>query len=78
MVRTGEVPALWLPPLFDPREQLRRTLRHFNLPLREPRCMACGGQLVAVGKEEVQARVPPRTYRWKDEFFACGGCDRLY
>jgi uncharacterized protein len=40
--------------------------------------MRCGSELRSVPKQEVEARIPPRTARWKDEYFVCVGCDRLY
>jgi hypothetical protein len=40
--------------------------------------MSCGGELRAVAKDEVADRIPPRTARWKDEYFVCSICDRLF
>jgi uncharacterized protein with PIN domain len=40
--------------------------------------MACGAEVRAVLKREVEARIPPRTARWKDDYFLCAGCGRLY
>jgi len=40
--------------------------------------MACGAELRPVPKSEVAARIPPRTARWKDEYFLCSGCGRLF
>ncbi len=40
--------------------------------------MACGGALVQARKEDVHPRIPPRTALWKDEYFVCAGCDRLF
>jgi hypothetical protein len=40
--------------------------------------MACGGVLVARAKDEVRPRIPPRTALWKDDYFVCAGCDRLF
>jgi uncharacterized protein with PIN domain len=31
-----------------------------------------------VEKERVRDRIPPRTARWKDEYFLCAGCGRLF
>ena len=53
-------------------------LRDLNLLPRTPRCMACGGTLRAVSKESVADRIPPRTARWKDDYFVCERCDRLF
>jgi uncharacterized protein with PIN domain len=49
-----------------------------GLTLREPRCMGCGGVLVKAAKEAVRSRIPPRTALWKDEYFVCAACDRLF
>ena len=40
--------------------------------------MACGGQLVRADKEALRERIPPRTYRWRDEYFLCGRCGKLF
>ena len=40
--------------------------------------MACGGILVAAHKEAVRPRIPPRTALWKDDYFLCADCDRLF
>jgi hypothetical protein len=78
IIRDGNVPALWVPPTLGIREQLALLLQELNLPLREPRCMACGGELRAVDKEAVRQRIPPRTYRWLDEYFECDRCGKLF
>jgi uncharacterized protein with PIN domain len=49
-----------------------------GLTLREPLCMSCGGALLPVEKEAVRPRIPPRTALWKDEYFVCAACDRLF
>jgi hypothetical protein len=40
--------------------------------------MSCGGELRHVSKDALRERIPPRTYRWLDEFFACRRCDKLF
>jgi uncharacterized protein with PIN domain len=40
--------------------------------------MACGGALRRARKEDVRPRIPPRTALWKDEYFLCAACDRLF
>jgi hypothetical protein len=77
-VRTGLVQVLWLPPALAVGEQLAVVFRRFRLRLEEPRCMNCGGQLRRVDKEAVRERIPPRTYRWLDEYFVCCQCDQLF
>jgi uncharacterized protein len=78
LVRGGSVPAQWLPSDLPRTAQLRMLMRDLALKVRAPRCMSCGGELRAVAKEEVADRIPPRTARWKDEYFVCSGCDRLF
>src|SRR5689334_19408258 len=48
VVRDGVLPALWIPHELRTQEQLAFVLDRLHLPLREPRCMACGGELAAV------------------------------
>jgi uncharacterized protein with PIN domain len=69
---------LWVPSTMPPAEQLGLVLGDLGLAPREPRCMRCGGLLRAVAKEAVQDRIPPRTARWKDEYFLCDGCGHLF
>jgi len=40
--------------------------------------MACGGELERVSKESVRERIPPKTYRWLDEYFVCSRCDKVF
>jgi uncharacterized protein with PIN domain len=77
-VRRGELRALWIPVDLHPADQLGLVLEDLRLPLREPRCMRCGGEQRAVAKAEVAHRIPPRTARWLDDYFVCRGCDWLY
>src|SRR3954470_18315050 len=53
IVRDREVPALHIPHGLDKQGQLAFVLQQLNLPLREPRCMACGGSLAVVPREQV-------------------------
>jgi uncharacterized protein with PIN domain len=76
-IRTGAVPALWVPSGMPHWRQLGVVLRDLGLEPAAPRCMECGGALRAVAKPEVADRIPPRTARWKDEYFVCSVCDRL-
>ena len=77
-VREGAVVAQWVPTGLAPTEQLALVLADLGLGLREPRCMACGGTLEAVTKAAVGERIPPRTARWKDDYWVCGSCARLF
>jgi hypothetical protein len=78
IVADGSLRVVWLPTSLLVEEKLVLAFRDLGLPLREPRCMACGGTLVTRAKESVFERIPPRTARWKDEYFVCAACDRLY
>jgi uncharacterized protein with PIN domain len=78
LLRDGIVRALWLPPTLTIAEQLTLVFREFRLTIREARCMKCGGELRRVEKESVRDRIPPRTYRWLDEYFICARCDQLF
>ena len=78
VLRDGFIPALWVPPSMKKFEQLRLVLRELRLPLRDPRCMSCGGELKSVDKESVRERIPPKTYRWRDDYFVCARCDKLF
>jgi len=78
LLRDRVIPAFWLPPTLSIPEQLALVFREFGLTRRGPRCMSCGGELRRVAKEAWRERIPPRTYRWLDEFFVCGRCDKLF
>jgi uncharacterized protein with PIN domain len=77
-VRDGVVAALWVPTGLDPTAQLGLVVADLGLGLREPRCMSCGGVLQAQTKEAVAERIPPRTARWKDDYWTCRSCSRLF
>jgi uncharacterized protein with PIN domain len=78
IVRDGEVPALLIPHGLKKAEQLAFVLRAFNLDLRPPRCMACGGALVDVPREQVRDRAPPRSLAWQEHFHECTRCGQLF
>src|SRR5438105_4844436 len=46
VIRDGVQSELFVPLRLTPQEQLGYVLEKFGLPIREPRCMACGGELV--------------------------------
>ena len=78
VVRDGEVPALFIPHGLGKEDQLRFVLRELNLPVREHRCMACGGPLAEVAKEAVRERAPPRSFARAERFYECLRCGRLF
>jgi uncharacterized protein with PIN domain len=78
IVRDAEVPALFIPHGLDPQGQLAFVLTRLGLGLREPRCMACGGELAEVAKEQVRDRVPPRSFAGQERFWQCGRCGQVF
>jgi uncharacterized protein with PIN domain len=78
VIRDGSVQVQWIPSDLPRAAQLRMLMRDLDLRARDPRCMSCGGELRAVPKEDVAERIPPRTARWKDEYFVCAACGRLF
>jgi hypothetical protein len=78
LLRDRVIPVFWLPPTLAIAEQLALVFREFGLVVRASRCMSCGGELRRVAKEELCERIPPRTYRWLDEFYVCARCDKLF
>jgi hypothetical protein len=78
LLRDRVIPAFWLPPTLSIPEQLALVFREFGLTLRGPRCMSCGGELRRGSKEALRKLIPPRTYRWLDEYFVCSRCNKLF
>jgi uncharacterized protein with PIN domain len=76
-VRDGELPSLFIPPGMDREGQLAFVLRELNLSVREPRCMACGGELAEVPRAEVRDRVPPASFARQEHFYQCERCGRV-
>jgi len=77
LVTEGTVFVVWVPSRMPLLRQLSVVMTDLGLPSLSPRCMSCGGELAAVAKEAVQARIPPKTARWKDEYFLCRDCGKL-
>lgn len=78
VIRDDVQPSLFIPLRLSPREQLAFVLEKLGLGLNEPRCMVCGGELVEVAKEDVQNRVPPRTFAWLERFWECSRCRHVF
>lgn len=79
LVRQGTVRALLVPRELDKLGQLRFVLEEHRLPvLPMPRCMACGGELLAVAKDELVAQVPPRALAAFNEFWRCSRCRKVF
>jgi uncharacterized protein with PIN domain len=78
VLRDRIIPSLWLPPTLSISEQLERVFREFELSPGNPRCMTCGGELAPADKETLGERIPPRTFRWLNEYFLCRGCGKVF
>jgi uncharacterized protein with PIN domain len=78
LLRDRVIQSFWLPPALKIQEQLTLVFQEFGLNLREPRCMSCGGKLVRRDKEQLRDQIPPRTYRWLDDYFVCNRCGKLF
>jgi uncharacterized protein with PIN domain len=78
IIRDGDLPALFIPHGLCKQEQLVHVLSRLNLRLSEPRCMACGGALVEVPRDQVRDRVPPRSFAWVDQVYECSRCGQLF
>jgi len=61
-------------------EKLASVSRRFSLELDPERslCPRCDAPLVAVDKEVVRGKVPPRTFEAYDEFWVCSSCEKVY
>jgi uncharacterized protein with PIN domain len=77
-VREERIAAVWVPTDLALVEQLDWVRHAAPFPLREPRCMACGGELLSAEKASVRERIPPRTALWKDRYWTCARCGRLF
>jgi uncharacterized protein with PIN domain len=78
IIRDGDVPALQVPNGLSVQEQLAFVTSRLHLALREPRCMACGGELAEVAKEQVRDRVPAGSYERIDRFHQCRRCGQVF
>ncbi len=78
IVKRGIVRAIFVPRTTPPVEQLAVVLHKLDLPVGEPRCMACGGELVEVPKHAVRETAPPRSFAAFDRFWKCSRCEKLF
>lgn len=65
----------------SPLKQLKEVCDHFKVNPFEKifkRCLVCNALLNPVDKKDVESIVPPRSYKWKEEFWQCSGCKRVY
>ena len=77
LIRDGLVRALFVPRTLPPA-QVEFVLRTLSLPVREPRCLACGGVVIDIEKEDVRGRVPPDSFAAFESFYVCARCDRVF
>ncbi|HXG12702.1 MAG TPA: Mut7-C RNAse domain-containing protein [Gemmataceae bacterium] len=77
-VRDGDLPALFIPHGLSKEQQLAFVLRRHGLTPRPPRCMACGGGLAEVPREQVRDRVPAGSFARQEHFYQCDRCGRLF
>jgi uncharacterized protein with PIN domain len=63
----------------DPDAQLAEVVERFRPPLQPWRlCLACGGTLTPVSKDQVAALLQPGTLRTQNQFSRCGSCGHVY
>jgi uncharacterized protein with PIN domain len=76
-VRTAAVRGLFVPRGMKPVAQAGFVLRELGLPVRDPRCMACGGALAAAPKDAVEGAVPAVVIERHAEFWRCERCGKV-
>ena len=77
IIKDGTIRALYVPQQLSKIDQLGFVLRQLRLPLRQPRCMACGGELAEVPKHTVTGEAPPLAFRRCQQFWRCRRCGKL-
>ena len=65
----------------NPETQLREVIERLDLrrqvrPLC--RCLECNGEIEAVEREQVWAKLEPLTRKYYDRFYACPDCGKIY
>src|ERR1051325_602098 len=78
VVRDHIIPVLWLPPTLSISEALAFVFHEFGLKVGEPRCMSCGGELRQESKEVLKDKIPPKTFKWLDDYFVCTHCGKIF
>jgi hypothetical protein len=77
VIKDGTIRAVYVPQQLSKFDALRFVMDNLKLILRDPRCMACGGQLVEVPKHTVMGEAPPLAYRNCERFWRCSRCGKL-
>jgi hypothetical protein len=77
-IASGSVRALFVPRAASLLEQTAFVLGALDLPLRDPRCLACGGEIAPASPAEVQHGVPEISRAVFDAFWRCTRCGRTY
>jgi len=77
VVRNGQVQAVYVPQQLTKLDQLRFVVNALHLRRRQPRCMACGGELTEAPKHTVIEEAPPLAFRNCQQFWRCGRCGKL-
>ena len=77
-VQDGLPTVVCVPSRLTRFQQLALVLAKLDLKPQEPRCMGCGGSLRPVDKVSVATRIPPRTAAWREDYFLCEGCGKLF
>ncbi len=77
IITDGTIPALYVPQQLSKLQQLRFVMGELALPMRSPRCMACGGELAEVPKHAVMGEAPPLAFKNCEKFWRCRRCGKL-
>jgi len=80
VVRAGRVKAI-LVTSDNSDSQMRQVVRDLRLEIAGNAftlCLECNQSLSAVGKDEVESRVPPYVFLTQDKFLTCPKCGRIY
>ena len=78
LLKSGAVRGLFVPRHAPIDQQLVFVMRHFDLDVREARCMSCGGALRETARDAVRDEAPPRAWQSCERFWRCCGCARLF
>lgn len=66
-------------PNFD--EQIRQIIERFKIKKAEnlfTRCAICNNLLQELPKEKAFGLIPSMSYEWRDIFYFCSGCGKIY